>query len=87
MSVTYNKPNKYDYVTRKAFDRYCDLIDRRRQREVKDHRADLQAMIHRMINLEQALQDLADHVAQHCTRMDPTLTHAVIAGKADTRDS
>ncbi len=72
--ITYNKPNKYDYVTRKAFDRYCDLIDRRRIREVQDYRGDLATVQARVLLLEHQLEQLfpveqleqqqADHLEQ-----------------------
>ncbi len=66
MPVTYNKPNKYDYVTRKAFDRYCDLIDRRRQQEIEAHRADLQFLTNQNKRMQLQLDEIQEHVASHC---------------------
>jgi len=70
-------------LSRKVFDKHVDRMEQKRERDRKDHRADMQALIKRLINLEQALQDLADHVAQHCLRMDPALSHAGFAGKGN----
>ncbi len=62
--------NKYNSTPRKVFDKYIDRMAVRRKRDLDDHRADLKAIFHRIINLEQALQDLAEHVAQHCLQIE-----------------
>ena len=79
--------DRYHNTPRKVFDKHVDRMEAKRQRDRADHRADMKALIHRLINLEQALQDLADHVAQHCIRMDPDMEHAEHPNRADTRDS
>ncbi len=70
-------------LSRKVFDAHVDRVEVKRKRDRDDHRADMQALIHRLINLEQALQDLAEHVAQHCLRMDPALAHVGVSGKGN----
>ncbi len=56
-------------LTRKVFDKHVDRMTELRARDKQDHRADMKSIFHRVINLEQALQDLADHVASHCQQM------------------
>ncbi len=76
--------NKFSSTPRRVFDKAMDKVEIKRQRDKEDHRADLKAIFHRIINLEQALQDLADHTAHHCDQLkqDPDGSP-----REDTRDS
>ncbi len=42
-------------LTRKVFDKYCDRMELKLQRVKEDYRADLQALFHRITNLEAQL--------------------------------
>ncbi len=84
----YNLADRYQHTTRKVFDKHIDRIEIKRQRDLKDHRADLKAIFNRIINLEQALQDLADHVSSHCTQLEEDRdTPSLERRAADMRDS
>ncbi len=74
MPVTYNKPNKYDYVTRKAFDRYCDLIDRRRKLELLDLKQMEKSIIQSQGTIARLEQDL-DELAQVIDELDLKILH------------
>ncbi len=45
-------------LSRKVFDKYCDRMDIRVARIKEDYRADLAALLARLINLERILEDL-----------------------------
>ncbi len=74
--------NKYNSTPRKVFDKFIDKMAIRRTRDLEDHRADMQALIKRLLNLEDQLTELSDHVAQHCSRMSKD-DDASIAGSKD----
>ncbi len=59
-------PNRYSSTPRKIFDKHVDRIAAHRQRDRQDHRADMQALIQRLNNLEDQLTHLAEHVRRHC---------------------
>ncbi len=58
--------NKYNHTPRKVFDKYIDRMAIKRQRDREDHRADMQALIKRLLNLEAQLTELRQHVLKHC---------------------
>ncbi len=60
------KRNQYNSTPRKVFDTYIDRMAVKRTRDREDHRADMQALIMRLKNLENQLELLAEHVQQHC---------------------
>ncbi len=85
-SGAYPGPNRYNSTPRKVFDKHVDRMETKRQRDREDHRADMQALIKRLINLEHNLlqlteqhEDLERHVAAHCQKID--------LEEEDTRDS
>lgn len=45
-------------LTRKVFDKYCDRMEIRLARVKEDYRADLAALMKRLINLERAFDDI-----------------------------
>ncbi len=63
-------PNRYSSTPRKVFDKHVDRMETKRQRDREDHRADMQALINRMNNLEAQLTHLADHQQDHCHDLD-----------------
>ncbi len=67
--MSYEGPNKYNSTPRKVFDKYIDKMAIRRDRDRQDHRADMQALISRIQNLEDQLIHLTEHVRQHCDRI------------------
>ncbi len=73
MPVTYNKPNRYDYVSRKVHDRAIDRQDRRHDTS-RQMIYDLEGVIKKNIELiklmQHELDELIDHVAQHCLQID-----------------
>ncbi len=60
-------PNQYNSTPRKVFDKHVDRMETKRQRDREDHRADMQALIKRLNNLEDQLNHLSDHVNKHCS--------------------
>ncbi len=90
MSDTWKPKAKFSdptRLTRKVFDKHVDRMEQLRKRDKDDHRADMKAMLHRLINLEQALQDLADHVVQYCQTLMEQDGEQLPHPKRDTRDS
>ncbi len=79
-----HEADRYNSTPRKVFDKHVDRIEVRRQRDRQDHRADMKALIQRMVNLEEQLTYLTEHVQQHCNTLalDDDINHA-----EDTRDS
>ncbi len=71
MADYYHGTNKYNSVSRKLFDKHVDRMEVKRKRDKEDHRADMQALIKRLLNLEDQLSQLTEHVLQHCDRLDP----------------
>ncbi len=63
------KRNQYNSTPRKVFDAYIDRMAVKRSRDKEDHRADVQALIQRIQNLEDQLTHLTQHVRQHCDRI------------------
>ncbi len=61
--------NPYVNTPRKIFDKHVDRMELKRQRDRQDHRADMQALISRITNLEDQLTHLTEHVRQHCDRI------------------
>ncbi len=55
--------NRYNSTPRKVFDKHVDRIELRRQRDRQDHRADMQALIKRLLNLENQLEQLTEQQA------------------------
>ncbi len=47
------KRNQYNSTPRKVFDTYIDRMAIKRERDREDHRADMQALIKRLSNLEE----------------------------------
>ncbi len=78
--------NKYNSTPRKVFEKYIDRMALRRDRDREDHRADMQALIKRLLNLENQLELLTEHVQQHCHVIggDETTDFTPVS---DTRDS
>ncbi len=66
MPTSYNKPNKYDYVSRKVFDRAIDGLTRKLQVAKQEHRGDLSTLIKQILKLENELTLLHEHVRHHC---------------------
>ncbi len=62
-------PNRFNSTPRKVFDKHVDRVEAKRQRDREDHRADMQAIIQKMIQLENQLLELHDHVAHHCRQL------------------
>ncbi len=52
--------NRYNSTPRKVFDKHVDRMELKRQRDKQDHRADMQALIKRLVNLENVLDNLTD---------------------------
>ncbi len=77
--------NRYNSTPRKVFDKHVDRMETRRQRDREDHRADMKALLARLVLLEKQHAELHEHVKQHCLRMDSDLEDEVDA--YDTRDS
>ncbi len=63
------KRNQYNSTPRKVFDSYIDRMAIKRTRDKEDHRADMQALIQRLLHLENQLTHLTEHVRQHCDRI------------------
>ncbi len=80
--------DRYANTPRKIFDKYVDTIALRRQRDRQDHRADMQALIKRLNNLEQQLTEALLMLDEHEQHLE---THCLIidkdARKEDMRDS
>ncbi len=56
-----NYPVKdYNNVPRKVFDKHIDRVELRRQRDRQDHRADMQALIQKLENLEKKVTHLEE---------------------------
>ncbi len=53
-------------LNRKVFDKHVDRMEVKRARDREDHRADMQALMKRLLNLENQLELLTEHVEQHC---------------------
>ena len=66
MGSQFNPSNKYNSTPRKVFDKHVDRMELRRQRDRLDHRADTQALIKRLMNLEALLTQLHKQVQDHC---------------------
>ncbi len=65
------KANRYSHTPRKVFDKAMDRMDLKRQRDREDHRADMAALIKRLLNLEREVTALKAISNKHdCT--DPT---------------
>ncbi len=69
--------DRYNSTSRKIFDKHVDRMEHRRQRDLNDHRADMGAIVQRMIRLEDQLtqvlneiEDLSQHVDRHCAELD-----------------
>lgn len=62
--------DRYLNTPRKIFEKHVDRMELRRQRDRADHRADLQALIKRVLNLEAQHTLLDDHVKQHCLTLN-----------------
>ncbi len=69
--------NQYNSTPRKVFDAYIDRMAVKRARDKEDHRADVQALLKRISNLENQLthqrqlhDELQVHVDAHCDRDD-----------------
>ncbi len=77
--------NKYSSTPRKIFDKHVDRMEVRRKRDREDHRADMQALIKRLLNLEDQLKHLTEHVSQHCDRF--SIDHEDEVDAYDSRDS
>ncbi len=56
-------------LTRKVFDKHVDQMKVKRERDLINSRADFAALIKRLINLEEQLTHLTEHVRQHCDRI------------------
>ena len=58
------KRDQYNSTPRKVFDAYIDRMAIKRQRDREDHRADIQALIKRLNNLEKQLTFLRSELEQ-----------------------
>ncbi len=63
-------PNRYNSTPRKLFDKHVDRMEIKRVRDREDHRADMQALIKRLVNLENQLTELLEHQKDHCHDLD-----------------
>ncbi len=72
------KRNQYNSTPRKVFEAYIDRMAVKRARDKEDHRADVQALIKRLLNLEEQLTLISEHQQAHCHDLD------LLAEKADT---
>ncbi len=86
MPTSFNRPNKFDYVSRKVFDRETDRLRVRIQRAKEDGRADMGVLIKQIRSLENQLTDLAEHIQRHCHQLDEHRAGSPFLDK-DTRDS
>ncbi len=68
--------NRYSHTPRKVFEAYIDRMAIKRQRDQQDNRSDYQLIMKLIAQLREDHEQLAEHVAQHCQRMDPTLTRS-----------
>ncbi len=66
MSPKFNPPaNRYSHTPRKVFDKAMDRQDLRLKRVKEDYRADLKAMVQRLINLEDTVGRLVRQIERH----------------------
>ncbi len=84
-----NEANRYNSTPRKVFDKHVDRMEVKRQRDREDHRADMQALIKRLLNLENQLELLTEHVEQHCHVIggDDNPADSAFTRASDMRDS
>ncbi len=73
--------NQYNSTPRKIFDRHVDNWKIRRQRDLDNARADMQALFQRMENMETQLTKLIQHVERHCEELFQNDDHG------DTKDA
>ncbi len=59
------KPYRPDYISRKMFDVYQDRLDLRVQRIKEDYRADVHALLARIVVMEKAIEDLTSLFPRH----------------------
>ncbi len=57
-------------LSRKVFDKHVDRIERKRQQDKEEHRADLATLIRRIRILENELTELQDHIDHHCVEIN-----------------
>ncbi len=69
--------NQYNSTPRKVFDKYVDRMDIKLLREKEAHRSDIGTLVRTIRKLEKELRlveeqlnELRDHVAQHCLQLD-----------------
>ncbi len=68
-----NYPAKdYSNTPRKVFDKHVDQIKIAQQRARDVCRADLEFCLKQIRQLTDQVNELKDHVAQHCLRISPT---------------
>ncbi len=79
-------PNKYNSTPRKIFDKHVDRMEVKRKRDKDDHRADMKALLQRLLSLENQLtlvlleiEENRTHIDRHCAELD--------TARSDTRDS
>ncbi len=75
-----HEADRYSSTPRKVFDKHVDRMETKRLRDREDHRADMEALIKRLINLEtqlhllrnlkEELEELSSHVDRHCAELD-----------------
>ncbi len=63
------KRNQYNSTPRKVFDSYIDRMAIKLMRQREDHRADVHALLQRIVSVEQALQEFHEHLQDHCERL------------------
>ncbi len=71
MAKNYTNANadRYQGLSRKVFDKHVDRMALQRSRDREDRINDLQILIQRINELQDRLQHLEEHVAQHCLTM------------------
>ncbi len=75
------RQDRYANTPRKIFDKHVDRMHDLRVRDKEDHRADMKALLQRLVNLETQLSLLMEHVDRHCAELFADKEHG------DTRDS
>ncbi len=69
MARSYDGSNQYNATPRKIHDKHVDRMKEFRARDREDHRADMQALIKRLNNLETQLTLLSDQMQEQITEV------------------
>ncbi len=76
-------PNR---LTRKVFDKHVDRMEQKRTRDREDHRADMKALIQRLITLEAHLDLVSEHQQDHCHDLDLLATETGTVNRKHGRE-